>query len=110
MATETEMLVESTLREDRSVGPVEHRLHLRQSALGRALRHQGIYGTEFRRISLSDPKRHGLLGQASILTVTSYPNRRADDPRKWVLEQIMGTRRPAAPNVSSLKEDATTSR
>ncbi len=111
MATETEMLVESTLREDRSVGDL---LSTDYTFVNQRLAEhygiKGIYGTEFRRISLSDPKRHGLLGQASILTVTSYPNRTAPTIRgKWVLEQIMGTPPPPPPpNVPSLKEDATT--
>jgi hypothetical protein len=71
---------------------------------------KGIYGAEFRRVALEDPRRHGLLGQASILTVTSYPNRTAPTIRgKWVLEQILGTPPPPPPpNVPSLKDDATT--
>jgi hypothetical protein len=50
------------------------------------------------------------LGQASILTVTSYPNRTAPTIRgKWVLEQLLGTPPPPPPpNVPSLKDDATT--
>ena len=69
-----------------------------------------IYGTEFRRVKLEDPNRYGLLGQASILAVTSYPNRTAPTIRgKWVLEQLLGTPPPPPPpNVPSLKEDATT--
>ena len=34
-----------------------------------------IYGSQFRKVTLTDPNRGGLLGQGSILTVTSYPNR-----------------------------------
>ncbi len=61
-------------------------------------------------MTLTDPNRHGLLGQASILTVTSYPNRTAPTIRgKWVLEQILGTPPPPPPpNVPSLKNDETT--
>jgi hypothetical protein len=71
---------------------------------------KGVYGSEFRRVKLDDPRRHGLLGQASILTVTSYPNRTAPTIRgKWVLLQILGTPPPPPPpNVPSLKDDATT--
>jgi Protein of unknown function (DUF1588)/Protein of unknown function (DUF1585) len=49
----------------------------------------------------------GLLGQASIMTVTSYPNRTAPTIRgKWVLEQLMGTPPPPPPpNVPALKDD-----
>src|SRR5207237_3266019 len=71
---------------------------------------KGIYGTEFRRVKLEDPNRYGLLGQASILAVTSYPNRTAPTIRgKWVLEQLLGTPPPPPPpNVPSLDDAATT--
>jgi hypothetical protein len=71
---------------------------------------KGIYGSEFRRVKLDDPNRYGLLGQASILAVTSYPNRTAPTIRgKWVLEQLLGTPPPPPPpNVPSLKEDTNT--
>jgi hypothetical protein len=73
---------------------------------------EGIYGNEFRRVAVQDPNRRGLLGQASILAVTSYPNRTAPTIRgKWVLEQLLGTPPPPPPpNVPSLKEDASAKR
>jgi hypothetical protein len=71
---------------------------------------KGIYGGEFRRVKIEDPNRYGLLGQASILAVTSYPNRTAPTIRgKWVLEQLLGTPPPPPPaNVPSLKDDQST--
>jgi hypothetical protein len=68
---------------------------------------KGIYGNEFRRVAVTDPNRQGLLGQASIMTVTSYPNRTAPTIRgKWVLEQLLGTPPPPPPpNVPALKDD-----
>jgi len=111
LAKETELVVESTLREDRSVADL---LSTDYTFLNERLAEhygiKGIYGGEFRRVKLDDPRRHGLLGQASILTVTSYPNRTAPTIRgKWVLEQILGTPPPPPPpNVPSLKDDATT--
>jgi hypothetical protein len=56
---------------------------------------------------VTDPKRKGLFGQASIMMVTSYPNRTAPTIRgKWVLEQLLGTPPPPPPNnVPFLKED-----
>ena len=59
---------------------------------------------------IADDKRRGLLGQASILTVTSYPNRTAPTIRgKWVLEQLLGTTPPPPPpDVPSLVDDANT--
>src|SRR5205807_1542501 len=111
LAQETQLLIESTLRENRSVADL---LNTDYTFVNQRLAEhygiEGIYGSEFRRVAVSDPKRQGLLGQASILTVTSYPNRTAPTIRgKWVLEQILGTPPPPPPpNVPSLKEDAST--
>ena len=59
-----------------------------------------VYGSHFRRVSLGqlpDDARRGLLGHASILAVTAYPNRTSPVLRgKWVLENLLGTP-PAAP-------------
>ncbi len=70
---------------------------------------KGIYGNEFRRVAVTDPRRQGLLGQASLMAVTSYPNRTAPTIRgKWVLEQLLGTPPPPPPpNVPALKEETT---
>jgi hypothetical protein len=111
LAQETELLIESTLRDDRSVADL---LNTDYTFVNQRLAEhygiKGIYGSEFRRVALDDPRRHGLLGQASILTVTSYPNRTAPTIRgKWVLEQLLGTPPPPPPpNVPSLKDDAST--
>jgi hypothetical protein len=108
---ETELLIESQVKEDRGVADL---LTTDYTFLNERLAEhygvKGIYGNEFRRVKLDDPNRHGLLGQASILTVTSYPNRTAPTIRgKWVLEQLLGTPPPPPPpNVPSLKNDATT--
>ena len=108
---ETELLVESTLREDRSVADL---LNTDYTFVNQRLAEhygmKGIYGNEFRRVAVSDPNRQGLLGQASIMTVTSYPNRTAPTIRgKWVLEQLLGTPPPPPPpNVPALKDDGST--
>jgi hypothetical protein len=64
----------------------------------------GVYGPQFRRVELTDPNRGGILGQGSLLTVTSYPNRTSVVQRgKWVLENLLGTPPPPPPpNVPSL--------
>jgi hypothetical protein len=64
-------------------------------------------GEPFRRVRLSGPARGGLLTQASILTVTSNPNRTSPVKRgRWVLEQILGAPPPPPPpEVKPLKED-----
>jgi len=110
LAKETELLIESQMREDH---PVTDLLTTDYTFLNQRLAEhygiKGIYGTEFRRVKLEDPNRYGLLGQASILAVTSYPNRTAPTIRgKWVLEQLLGSPPPPPPpNVPSLKDDAT---
>jgi len=111
LAKETELLIQSEVQEDRSVADL---LTTDYTFLNQRLAEhygiKGIYGNEFRRVKLEDPNRYGLLGQASILTVTSYPNRTAPTIRgKWVLQQLLGTPPPPPPpNVPSLKNDATT--
>ena len=105
---ETELVVESTLHEDRSVADL---LTTNYTFLNERLAEhygiKGIYGNEFRRVAIPDPNHQGLLGQASIMTVTSYPNRTAPTIRgKWVLEQLLGTPPPPPPpNVPALKDD-----
>ena len=111
LAKETELLIESQVREDRSVADL---LSTDYTFLNQRLAEhyviKCVYVNDFRRVKLEDPNRYGLLGQASILTVTSYPNRTAPTIRgKWVLEQLLGTPPPPPPpNVPSLKDDATT--
>jgi mono/diheme cytochrome c family protein len=105
---ETELLVESMVREDRSVVDIlDSDYTFVNERLAEHYGIEGVYGSEFRRITLEDDTRHGLLGQASILTVTSYPNRTAPTIRgKWVLEQLLGTPPPPPPpDVPSLADD-----
>jgi len=111
LKTETELLVNSTVREDRSVADLlSTNYTFVNERLAKHYNIPGVYGTEFRRVTLEDKNRWGLLGQASIMTVTSYPNRTAPTIRgKWVLEQILGTPPPPPPpNVPSLKDDEKT--
>ena len=66
-----------------------------------------VYGTRFRRVDLpADSPRGGLLGQGSLLMVTSYPNRTSPVLRgKWVLTSLLGTPPPQPPpNVPGLKD------
>jgi hypothetical protein len=105
---ETELLIQSSLKEDNSVaGLLDTDYTFVNERLAEHYGIAGIYGNEFRRVPVSDEKRRGLLGHASILTVTSYPNRTAPTIRgKWVLEQLLGTPPPPPPpNVPSLREN-----
>jgi hypothetical protein len=65
-----------------------------------------VYGDSFRRVGLDGTPRGGLLGQASLLTVTSYPDRTSPVLRgKWLLENILGTPPPPPPpDVPALKD------
>jgi hypothetical protein len=106
---ETELLFESILKEDRSVMDL---LTADYTFVNQRLaRHYGIpnvYGDRFRRVTLdANSERRGLLGQGSILTVTSYATRTSPVLRgKWILENMLGIRVPPAPaNVPALDED-----
>jgi hypothetical protein len=65
-----------------------------------------VKGSQFRRVQLTDQNRHGLLGKAGVLMVSSYPNRTAPVLRgAWILDNITGTPpTPPPPNVEALKE------
>ncbi len=67
----------------------------------------GVYGDRFRQVMLADGVRGGLLGQGSILLVTSQANRTSPVVRgKWLLENLLGTPPPPPPqNVPPLKEN-----
>ena len=109
MREETELFLNSILREDR---PLADLLTANYTFVNERLaKHYGIpnvAGPEFRRITLPpDSPRGGLLGHASILTVTSYPNRTSPVVRgAWLLENLLGTPPPPPPpNVPGLKDD-----
>jgi hypothetical protein len=105
---ETELFFENVLREDRSVLDL---LNGKDTFVNERLaRHYGIpgiYGSNFRRITLSDPNRWGLLGKGSTLLVTSVADRTSPVARgKWVLINVIGTPPGAPPpGVPPLKEN-----
>ncbi len=104
---ETELFVGSQLREDRSVVDL---LRADYTFLNERLaEHYGIpnvRGSRYRRVTLSDERRRGLLGHGSILSVTSYGNRTSPVLRaKWLLENMLGTPpSPPPPDVPPLPE------
>lgn len=106
---ETELFFNSILRENRSVLEL---LDADYTYLNQRLAEhygiKGIYGSQFRRVPLTEMQRAnrgGLLGQGSILTVTSYPNRTSVVQRgKWILENLLGAPPPPPPpDVPDLK-------
>ena len=105
---ETELFVASQLRDDQSVVNL---LTADYTFINERLaRHYGIpnvYGSHFRRVTLPDETRRGLLGQGSILMVTSYATRTSPVVRgKWLLENILGAPPPAPPpNVPDLPKE-----
>ena len=96
---ETKLFVGSIIREDRSLLDLLTADHTFVNE--RLAEHYGIpkvYGSQFRRVTLTDPNRRGLLGKGSILTVTSNPNRTSVVLRgKWILENLLGTPPPPPP-------------
>ena len=104
---ETMLFVESQMRANRNVVEL---LSANYSFINERLaRHYNIpnvYGDGLRRFTFQDGIRGGLLGQGSILTVTSYANRTSPVVRgKWLLDNILGMAPPPPPaNVPPLKE------
>ena len=99
---ETELFFESQIRDDRGVWELLKADYT--FANQRLAEHYGIpnvYGSHFRRVALDERQaaiRGGILGQGSLLTVTSYPNRTSPVLRgKWVLTNILGTAPPPPP-------------
>ena len=107
MRHETDLFFTNLIREDRSILDL---LNANYTFINERLAHHygipNIYGTDFRRVTLTDDRRRGLLGQASILTVTSYATRTSPVQRgKWILTNLIGMPPdPPPPNVPALKE------
>jgi hypothetical protein len=103
---ETELLFESIVQEDRGVLDL---LTANYTFVNERLaRHYGIpdiYGSRFRRVAITDDARRGLLGQGSILALTSHAERTSPVVRgKWILENILGSPvPPPPPDVPPLK-------
>src|SRR5262249_51615913 len=108
MQTETEMFFGSIVKEDRSViDLLDADYTFLNERLARHYGIPGVAGSHFRRVSLEGTPRAGLLGQASILTVTSNAIRTSPVLRgKWILENLLGTPPPEPPPVvPALKEN-----
>jgi len=106
---ETELFFGSIMHEDRNVLDL---LNADYTFVNdRLARHYGIpnvYGSQFRRVKVTDDARRGILGQGSLLIVTSVATRTSPVQRgKWILENILGTPpNPPPAGVPPLKENA----
>jgi cytochrome c551/c552 len=104
---ETELFFESVMREDRDV--VDLLTADYTFVNERLARHYGmpnIYGSRFRRVTVTDDARKGLLGKGAILLVTSHAGRTSPVSRgKWILDNLLGTPPPPPPpDVPALEE------
>jgi Protein of unknown function (DUF1592)/Protein of unknown function (DUF1588)/Protein of unknown function (DUF1587)/Protein of unknown function (DUF1585)/Protein of unknown function (DUF1595) len=105
--TETEMFFGYILRQDRSALELLNADYtFVDERLARHYGIKGVYGPQFRRVKLTDPNRRGLLGQGSILSMTSVATRTSPVYRgKYVLSTFLNTPPPAPPpNVPTLDE------
>jgi mono/diheme cytochrome c family protein len=107
LVRETELFVDSLIREDR---PVTDLLTADHTFVNERLaKHYGIpniLGDEYRRVTIADPNRRGVLGQGSVLLLTSIADRTSPVLRgKWVMEVLLGSPPPPPPpNVPLLEE------
>jgi uncharacterized protein DUF1592/uncharacterized protein DUF1588/uncharacterized protein DUF1585 len=105
---ELRLFVDSVLRSDQSVRDL---LTANYTFLNERLAmHYGIEtvkGAQFRRVTLENTARHGLLGKGAILMLTAYPNRTSPVVRgAWILDRLLGTPPPEPPkDVPSLPEN-----
>jgi hypothetical protein len=105
---EMEMFIDSVFHDDRSLIDL---LNANYTFVNERLAaHYGvenIRGDQFRRVTLTDENRFGLLGKGAILMVTAYPNRTSPVLRgAYILENLLGTPpSPPPPNVEAFKEN-----
>jgi hypothetical protein len=99
MRRETEMYFAAIVAEDSSVLELlDADYTFVNERLARHYGIEGVAGEEFRRVSLPDDRRGGVLTQASVLTITSNPTRTSPVKRgKWILDNILGTPPPPPP-------------
>ena len=99
MRRETELFFYSIVRENRSILDLYTADYTYvNEPLATHYGFQGVSGPEFRRVAYPDDRRRGLLGHASVLTLTSHANRTSPVLRgKWVMEVLLGSPPPPPP-------------
>ncbi len=107
MGMETEKYIAHVLRENRSVLElIDSNYTFVNDQMAKYYGLDDVSSSEFRQVELVDRRRGGVLTQASVLTLTSNPNRTSPVKRgQWILQQILGTPPPPAPpNIEPLDE------
>jgi hypothetical protein len=96
---ETELLFETIVRENRSIlDLIDADYTFVDERLARHYGIPNVRGSRFRRVTLGDDARRGLLGQGSLLTATSAGDRTSPVKRgKWILENLLGAPVPSPP-------------
>ena len=109
MRKETEYLFQNIIEEDRNVMElISADYTFLNERLARHYQIPNVYGDHFRKVDLDENSpRLGILGHASVLTVTSYATRTSPVQRgKWVLDNVLGIPPPPPPdNVPTLPEN-----
>lgn len=107
MATETKLFFGSILKEKRSlVDLIDAKYSFVNERLAKLYGLPDIKGDEFRRVEFTDGRHAGVLTQASVLTLTSYPTRTSPVKRgEWILANILGDEPPPPPPVVPALEE-----
>jgi hypothetical protein len=108
MKTETKMFFEAVLRENLPLTEfLDSKFTFLNAKLAKHYGIPGVTGPDFRRVELTTPQRGGVLTQASVLTVSSYPTRTSPVIRgKYILQNVLGAPPPPPPpDVPSLDEE-----
>lgn len=105
---ELRLFIDSVLRSDRSVIELltaDYTFLNERLAMLYGI--ETVKGSHFRRVTLENTARHGLLGKGAVLTLTAYPNRTSPVLRgAWILDRLLGTPpAPPPPNVENLQEN-----
>ena len=109
MKTETRMFYEAVMRENLPISEfITGRFTYLNETLAKHYGIKGVMGPDFRKVELETNQRGGVLTQASVLTVSSYPSRTSPVLRgKYVLENMLGAAPPPPPpDVPALDEAA----
>lgn len=109
MKTETRMFFEAMLRENRPLSDfLDARFTFLNGPLAKHYGIEGVTGPDFRRVELKTDQRGGILAQASVLTVSSYPTRTSPVIRgQYLLRNILGAPPPPPPpGVPTLDEES----